>query len=730
MRTKYFLVVAIALLGGASAFAQDPPTIPPPTDTVDIGRSTFTGKPYGSVDFGARFTQINGDEARFQRYRDLRPGVYGNNLVAGKRTEDYMIEVQAWNLGYRDQRYQIDLQRVGRLKASLLWDQIPLFISGDTRTLYTQAAPGVFRLEDSLQQEIQAGTKTLRNFEDQATRFDLRTIRKIGQADVSLVVDRSSDLSIRIKNTMREGNIPFGGSFGHSNAVELPVPVNTRITDVQTSYEWGNESEMFRIGWDGSTFDNTVESVTWDNPLRFGPDVAATPSQGRMSLWPGNTLMYVHGTGAVSLPGRSRITAYVALGRGRSNEDLLPFTINTAIAPIPLARSTADAATKMSIAQLTLATRPARAVSFSAKYRYADVDVTTPEFARLGGTVAYDSSLQTAAGPSEYHSVKRSTFDADAAFEIARYTSVKVGYSFFGSDYTHRLWETTNENVFRVSLDTTGHQYLMLRALYENRKREGDTFESETLEEAGEYLGMRHYDIANRNRQRFTFIANAFPAGKFGLTASAGVGRDEYPDSELGLQQYDSDQYSAGVSIAPDDRYNLTASYGWERYRSLQRSRTATTAADQANPLRSWTTDYTGKVNFLEAGLDIDRAIEKTTIRISGDWNRSNDTYLYGLVTGSPLAAPEQLPPVKNELLRGEIDVTYDVTNNIRFGVAYWYDDYKVQDFALGPTTLTGIALPPVQEGQPIIATNALLLGYLYRPYTAHAGFVRLTYLW
>ncbi len=55
---------------------------------------------------------------------------------------------------------------------------------------------------------------------------------------------------------------------------------------------------------------------------------------------------------------------------------------------------------------------------------------------------------------------------------------------------------------------------------------------------------------------------------------------------------------------------------------------------------------------------------------------------------------------------------------------------YNVQDFALGPTTLSGIALPAVQEGQPVAATNALLLGYLYRPYTAHAGFLRLTYLW
>jgi hypothetical protein len=162
----------------------------------------------------------------------------------------------------------------------------------------------------------------------------------------------------------------------------------------------------------------------------------------------------------------------------------------------------------------------------------------------------------------------------------------------------------------------------------------------------------------------------------------------------------------------------------------LQRSRNATSVADQLNPLRDWTTDYTGKVDYFDFTLDIDHAIEKTVIRLSTDWNRSNDTYLYGLVAGSPLATPVQLPPVKNELLRNEIDVTYEIARNLRFGVAYWYDDYNVEDFALGPDTLTGIALPPVQPGQPVVATNALLLGYLYRPYTAHTGFVRLTYGW
>ena len=83
-----------------------------------------------------------------------------------------------------------------------------------------------------------------------------------------------------------------------------------------------------------------------------------------------------------------------------------------------------------------------------------------------------------------------------------------------------------------------------------------------------------------------------------------------------------------------------------------------------------------------------------------------------------------------NKAGEAEIELTYKLARNLSVGVAYWFDDYDVQDFALGPTTLTGIAFPPVQEGVPLAATNALLLGYLYRPYTAHAGFFRLTYGW
>ncbi len=730
MRHRLIVCAALLLMSAAAARAQDPPSLALPTDPVAVGRSETTGRWYGTVDFGARVSRVDGDEARFQRYRDLRSGVYATGGVAGRRTQDWAIETQAWNIGYRDQRYQLDVQRVGRMTGTFLYDQIPLWISADTRTLYTETQPGVFRLEDSMQQAIQNGEATLHAFEDQAVRFDLRTMRRIGQADVLFNATPSSDLMLHFKSTTRDGGIPFGGTFGFSNAVEIPAPVTFRTTDFKTAYEWSNTRGLLRFGWEGSAFDNSIDSVVWENPLRYGPDAAGAPSQGRMASWPDNTLSYLHGTGSVALPMRGRLTGYLAVGQATSNADLLPFTINTAIAPPPLARPTAQAESQMTIANFTFAMRPASIFSLAARYRYSDVDVDTPIFDRSQGSVSYDTNLVASADASRYHSVRRSTFDADAAVDLVRYTQLKVGYSSLGSDYTHRIWESTSEDVVRVSVDVTGNALFGVRALYENRERTGDNFQSEELEHVGELPGMRHYDIADRNRDRLTLILDAIPSGKFGVTGSVGIGRDEYTASDHGLQYYDSDQYSLGVSFAPDDRYNAFVSWGWENYKSQQRSRNASSEADQANPARDWTTDFTGKVNFFEGSVDINNVIDRTIIRLTADWNKSNDTYLYGLVTGSPLPAPEQLPPVRNELLRAEIDVSYELAPNLRLGVAYWFDDYNVEDFALGPDTISGISFPPVQEGEQAPTTNALLLGYTYRPYTAHVGFLRLTYAW
>ena len=51
--------------------------------------------------------------------------------------------------------------------------------------------------------------------------------------------------------------------------------------------------------------------------------------------------------------------------------------------------------------------------------------------------------------------------------------------------------------------------------------------------------------------------------------------------------------------------------------------------------------------------------------------------------------------------------------------VSYLYEPFRVYDFAFDPTVVNGIVQP-----------SSLVLGYVYRPYTANSGMVGLRYYW
>jgi hypothetical protein len=86
-------------------------------------------------------------------------------------------------------------------------------------------------------------------------------------------------------------------------------------------------------------------------------------------------------------------------------------------------------------------------------------------------------------------------------------------------------------------------------------------------------------------------------------------------------------------------------------------------------------------------------------------------------------AALEQLPPLKNRLTGTRADVQYFLRSNVALGVAYWYEAYRVEDFSLNDRTIDSLTI-----GTATAAT--VYSGYLYRPYTAHTAWLRVSYLW
>src|SRR3974377_269641 len=145
MRTmRSGLALALSLLATSAVHAQV--NTPPPEPSQNTGISTLP--PLGQVDFGFRGTAFagNSDEARYQRYQDLRNGVFAEALRWGNADDQKYWDVRATHVGYRDQQYAANYNRFGKVKASVEFAQTPLNFSDVTRTAYTTTSSGVLTL--------------------------------------------------------------------------------------------------------------------------------------------------------------------------------------------------------------------------------------------------------------------------------------------------------------------------------------------------------------------------------------------------------------------------------------------------------------------------------------------------------------------------------------------------------------------------------------------------------
>ena len=740
MRTNMLGLVAAFLLIAAGATAQEQAAASASQpDVARTAASSGSDIPLANqIDFGVRGTAFTSgsDQARFMRYRDVRDGATLDRLRLFRSNDVYQLNLQADHVGYRDQRFFGGYNRFGKVKASFEWNQTPLFYSADTRTLYDTSNGGVLTMPDAVQSGIQNRTLSLATALAAAPTFDLRTRRDVANANVVYSASTNVDVAFAVRNTEKNGAYPWGGSFGIGSGIasELPVPVDHRTTDLTSSLEYANQRFFGRLAYDGSFFRNNVTTLVFDNPGRVSDSPTAGPLQGRMALWPNTNMNTVSASGAVNFAGRSRASAYISIGNMSNNNPLLPYTINSAIASPALPRATSEVDARVTTMNYAVTSRPTNLLWLSVRYRQYDFNNRTEPF-EVGDYVNYDTALTTLNKESEPFGQVRHTFDADASLSPTRILGFKVGYTREEVDRTYRIVENTTEDIGRASVDLTGISWLTVRGVFEHSKRRGSAVNGLELLAIGEQPTLRQYDISDRDQDRFSTIIVVTPASAFSVTSSVSFGRQEYPGTNFGLRNNDNHVYSLGFDYVPSSAVSLGASYGYEKYTALQASRTANPLpantlqflndpTQQFNdPRRDWTDDSADHVHTVDASIDLLKLIPRTDIKVAYDFSRAKSTYVYGLAPNTTIAAPVQLTPVLNELQRGTVDGRYFLTRQLAIGLVYWYDTYKVDDFALGPVSSLA---QPANAAAPTL----MMLGYFYKPYTANSVMARLTYLW
>jgi MtrB/PioB family decaheme-associated outer membrane protein len=476
---------------------------------------------------------------------------------------------------------------------------------------------------------------------------------------------------------------------------------------------------MLRVAYSGSWFDNQAPTLVWDSPLDLN-DGPSTPGRGRMSLWPSNSAQTISFGGYHKMPRKTQVTGFFSYGLWSNDEPLEPFTINSALPTIPLPRPTADADAHVFSTNLNLTSHPATDWRFGARFRnytYANHMPATS----ITSYNNYDSGTSTTpTGGPDLYAHDRTTFDADATWDKIKPVALTVGYTFNGYGWDARTFQSSGENVFRVSADAVGTSWATFHAVYEVGSRTGSGLDESQLTDIGEHQEMRYYDIANRTRNRFAGQVDFVPSDPWTFSVSGGILHDDYGDTFYGLQKSNGATFSLAADYHTPNGMGAGATYNYERYTGLQQSHEGKSDPPQFNdPLRDWTSDAKETVHYFSIYATPPRIGKNTEVRFSYDFSDARANNVYTIPVGSPIPPPNQLPEVFNKLQQLHIDARHRLTKNLAASFSYLYEPFRVFDYAFDPSVVNSIAQP-----------SSLVMGYVYRPYTANAFLFGLRYFW
>lgn len=783
MRNRLTISAALLLASATLAAAQSTPA---PQPAPAPGPSA----PYvGTLDLGGIFGDINGDVARYERYRDARDGVY-SNVTYRRDTSKYFFDATANQIGRRDQKYTTDLTN-GKVRFSFLWDSLPTNYYYDAITPFTRGS-GTMTLPDDPQRDTQnraalgipcayastCGTIAQANTalatgsiynRVAETGFDLQSKRDTAAFALGFAATRDLDVNVAFTTTAKSGEMPWAGAFAFNNANELPLTLDNRTNDFSTSVEWAKTKGMFKVGWDGSWFNNDLQTLVWDNPIRLtdynsgnplvpwdplGYSNGNGPAQGRMALSPSNTMNVVSATGLYKLARATAINGAVHFTSQSQDEQIIPWTINNLInqtAPslgfpglARLPRETADASVAGLNALLNFSTRPWRNFSLQAKYRYNKRDVETPEF---DGTynVRFDAVPEDVEGyVTHQYDTTRQNFDASATLSLVGYGALRFGYGHEKYERHGRGFADTSEDVLRLSYDVMSLAFVQIRAGLDYGQRRGDGFYlfgvDYEQQEAGEQPGLRYYDEADRNRTRASLMVSVNPTDMIALYGQWSIGKDEYLADDFipagreyfGLMEQEVKAWNVGASINPNDTVSVGLNFGRDDFSSFQKSRNANPPPDASwtDPNRNWTLDNDEQVNNFNLFMQLSQLGDRADVLVAYDFSDSGNALVHGGPRVAALTAANTfipLPDVTNKWHRFTADLKYYFTKAVGFGIGYYYEKLDVFDYAT--IDANGSVAFKGETGTPRIDyLGALITGYGSRPYDGQNIYARLLY--
>ena len=651
----------------------------------------------GEISITAEHLSIKGEKAKFNEYRDIRDGFYGD-IDLQYESGNYYIDFKGSEVGRKTQRYELSGGKWGSFKYDFSYDQLPHNFTYGAKTFYTGVGGA------NLTYPTHPPSTDISTW----NTFDYSLERRNYAGGFKFDLLKPFFFDVSISKETRKGVYPIGaaGTSPGGITIELPSPIDYTTDNVKLAVGYNKNPFSLALSYAYSKFQNDNSLLNFRNPATS--DTASTTDF--FTLPPNNDYYKLGFQGAVKLPWNSKFNLDLATSRAQSDVNLLNSYVDNIAGGqryITLSDDVFNGKIDTQNYSFVLTSNPIYFLDGKVFYKYYKRKNNSDEI-----TTTDLSSATTIA--NDLFGYRKEKYGAELGFRLPANFYLIGGYTRGVIKRDREDIPKNDDDLYNIDLRWSGLDFMVAKVGYErlHRKAEFEAPQGLAATDAKNVeTYVRRYDAAAKDRDTYKASFEFFPIEDLNFSLGYKHKDSKYKETILGLQDDKRDEFSVDADYLIMKRVRLFAFFDYE-YVKLHQFQRQLTSGTQANPDLSptssafnWTVTQTEKNYAYGLGTDVFILPKKLTLRLQHNYVKSDGfaDYSYLLGTNSLPAGRTQenidISAWDNYRLTNYIvKAIYTLNQSLNFTAGwayekYVYDDAQYNGYNYVPTSSTGSTL-------------------------------------
>lgn len=599
---------------------------------------------HGTIELGVLGGHINGNEARFQEYRDMEDGVVGGVQIDVLKGT-YYLQMDAENPNADDQSFQLKGGAYDNFKYKFYYDEIVHNYGFDAITPYSGLGTN---------HAILSGDITYVNPDISTwTHFDSKVNHKSYGGELEISLHSPYFVNIGAERREQTGLRPY--TSHRPEDTEVPEPISTTTDNFHVKAGYRGESLTTSVSGYLSSFNNDINYMSTDTPaVDSNPDdnynIHSQDNDYRR-LAADLTLRNLP-MGSVLSAGASFSnlnTSYTAsdIGLNALNLNNEWDTLNSRIF---------DGDIDHTSCSLALSSKPWHNLTTRIYYNYLERDNNS-------SAIYYGSGDNR----TELLSYKKNMAGIDIGYRLPYKTKLAAGYEYLNMHRSTPSGEghptnSTTDNSLYVQFKNSGLDWLATKVRYKYASRDSDALEAPT---------PFYYQDQSSNEWKLSF--ELYPVDRFDLGLDFAYKDIDY---DYAVDTRTNDTRKSVYLDAVWHIYGKAALSGFIGFETVETDANRVTDDDPA-PIYAQTVDD----KFWTYGLavNIPDLVDNLTFNISWQYQKSDGAIIYdNSLTGTAFENIAEADDYTKKKL--EAKAIYALTSSWNLTLGYIYEKYEYND--------------------------------------------------